>query len=231
MYSHMGDNRNNRQRPTSADLAQLAHKEAQVWQGSVYYEDAEKWTHLFWNPKGNFLPLFEKMDLSRTLELACGHARHAEYLLSTYGQKIERLFLTDILPSNIHYCMSRIGSHEKVSLFINNGIDFQPMSDKSLTALFCYDAMVHFDRDVVRAYLRDTARVLASGGKALFHHSNYSERPDTSFGQNPHARAYMSTSLFREYAEAENLMVLAQHGFRWGQVENLDALTLIQKSN
>jgi hypothetical protein len=37
--------------------------------------------------------------------------------------------------------------------------------------------MVHFDSDVIQVYLQDTARVLRWGGRALFHHSNYSAGP------------------------------------------------------
>ena len=210
-------------------VAQLAQNEAKVWDKSVYYDGAEKWTTLFWNPKGQFLRLFERLDLSCTLELACGHGRHSEHLLATYGDGIKRLYMTDILSSNVQHCMVRIGPNAITSFFINNGVDFHPIADNSLSAIFCYDAMVHFNKEVVRAYLNDAARVLKPGGKALFHHSNYSAKSTTPFHSNPQSRAYMSATLFREYGEEAKLIVLEQSIFPWGGVENLDALTLVQK--
>jgi SAM-dependent methyltransferase len=215
--------------PKQESIERRARSEAQVWENSVYYADAEKWTSLFWSPQGRFLPLFEQLELSSTLELACGHGRHSEYLLAHYDPKIERLSMTDILKTNIDYCISRLGLNPKTSLFVNNGVDFRPVGSVSLSAIFCYDAMVHFHRDVVRSYLGDIARVLIPGGKALLHHSNYAEGFDTSYGSNPHARAYMTTSLFAEYARAANLIVSEQSVFDWSRVRDLDALTLVQK--
>ncbi|MEA3176508.1 MAG: hypothetical protein QOI59_31 [Gammaproteobacteria bacterium] len=215
--------------PQQEVIERRAHSEAQVWENSVYYETAEKWTSLFWSPQGRFLPLFEQLELTSTLELACGHGRHSEYLLAHYEPKIKRLLMTDILKTNIDYCMARIGPNPKASLFVNNGVDFRPVESASLSAIFCYDAMVHFHRDVVRSYLGDIARVLIPGGKALLHHSNYAQGSDTSYGSNPHARAYMTTSLFAEYARAANLVVSDQSIFDWSRVQDLDALTLVQK--
>ena len=89
--------------------------------------------------------------------------------------------------------------------------------------------MVHFHRDVVRAYLIDSARVLVPGGKALLHHSNFSLDPDSSFGSNPLARAFMSAALFKKYAESAGLEVLKQQVIPWGRQPDLDCLTLVRR--
>jgi hypothetical protein len=90
--------------------------------------------------------------------------------------------------------------------------------------------MVHFDRRVVQSYLQDTARVLIGGGKALFHHSNWSVDPDSSFGRNPHARAFMSAGLFSRYAQRSGLEVLQQRTVDWGNESGLDCDTLLAKT-
>src|SRR6185295_1981722 len=121
---------------------------------------------------------------------------HGEHLLANYSDRLERLVMMDVLESNVERCKARLGHHGNVQVLVNNGTDFQPIRIGSLTSIFCYDAMVHFDRRVVRSYLQDTARVLVPGGKALFHHSNYGVDPESNFPTNPHARAFMSKMLF-----------------------------------
>jgi len=90
--------------------------------------------------------------------------------------------------------------------------------------------MVHFRADVVGAYLADTHRILKAGGRALFHHSNYAENPDRSFGQNPHARAYMTPATFRTLADQAGLVILEDQTINWGGMPALDRVTLLEKT-
>ena len=211
----------------------IAQSEASVWEESPYYEDAEEWTWLFWSPEHPFRVLFDQLDLTDVLELACGHGRHAQFALENFPDKIASMTIMDVLESNIEYCKSRLSAHNKVSILANNGADFQPVKDSSLTAIFCYDAMVHFNHEVVKSYLQDTFRVLRVGGGALFHHSNYSSDPKRHFGQNPHARAFLSAEIFKEYAVKSGLKVCEQFIMPWGggkgKVENLDCISLVVK--
>jgi SAM-dependent methyltransferase len=213
-----------------SDPKQVATSEAQVWEQSPYYDHAEQWTWLFWDDQQPFLPLFRQLDLRKTLELACGHGRHGEHILKNFPGNLDRLVMMDILASNVEYCRARIGTRQDVSILENNGVDFQPIEDQSLTAVFCYDAMVHFDREVVRSYVSDIRRVLVPGGRALLHHSNYSVDNGVHFGSNPHARAYMTAGLFRSYAEEAGLAVLEQRIMPWGEVANLDCISLLEYS-
>jgi SAM-dependent methyltransferase len=156
---------------------------ADPWKQSTYYDDAEKWTIIFWSEDHPFYPLFKRLDLTAVLELACGHGRHSEIVAKRCGQ----LTLMDVHEENIEYCRTRLARFQNTVFFTNSGHDFQPITDDALTAIFCYDAMVHFSPDLVEAYLRDTARVLTPGGMALYHHSNYPAPLDWHYGQNPHA--------------------------------------------
>ena len=212
------------------EVQDIAQREARVWEGSPYYQRAEEWTWLFWNEARPFARLFRKLDPRNLLELACGHGRHSEHVLLNFSDRIETLTLMDVLQSNVDACRERLGESPKLRFVCNSGTGFAPVADGSISAIFCYDAMVHFHRDVVRSYLIDARRVLAPAGMALFHHSNHAVDPDSPFGSNPHARAYMSIPLFREMAEAAGLRVLAQEIIPWGNIPHLDGISLVQKA-
>jgi ubiquinone/menaquinone biosynthesis C-methylase UbiE len=213
-----------------ADLKTLAGSESEVWEGSSYYSDAEEWTWLFWAEDGAFMPMFRQLDLAHLLELACGHGRHSERILSRFEAQLESFTIMDILESNIQICRDRLASQPKLRTLVNDGVSFRPLDANSLTAIFCYDAMVHFDKEVVKSYLKECERVLLPGGKALLHHSNYSAQPDSHFGTNPHARAFMSAELFAEYTRAANLEVVEQKGVPWGGEAGLDCISLVLKA-
>jgi SAM-dependent methyltransferase len=216
---------------TFTALTDVASTEAAIWEKNSYYEDAENWTWLFWDDSHPFKPLFRQLDLTATAELACGYGRHAEHLLTNYSHELEHLTLIDILPSNVDHCRSRIGHRNDVTFLVNSGADFQPIAGSALTSIYCYDAMVHFNHMVVKSYLEDAFRVLRPGGKALFHHSNYSIDTNFHFGMNPHARAYMPVGRFHRYATEAGFEVCSQVTIPWGEVKELDCLTLLAKGS
>ena len=172
-----------------------------------------------------FRRLFDRLDLTDTLELACGHGRHSEHIAGRCG----RLVLMDIHQENIEFCGRRLARFQNVEHYLDNGFDFQPAPANSFTALFCYDAMVHFSPDIVRSYVLDTARVLKAGGKALYHHSNYPAPPDRHYGQNPHARNHMTQQLFRQYCVEAGLVFEEAIVMPWGHDADLDCLSLLRK--
>ena len=87
---------------------------------------------------------------------------------------------------------------------------------------------VHFDSDVIRAYLRETARVLRRGGRALFHHSNYGDNPGGDVHDNPRWRNFMTENLFQHYAAKCGLRYLASQVLDWDGHPALDCLTLLE---
>ena len=205
------------------DLEKSVAVVGEAWRDSPYYEDAERWTFLFWDEWRPFRPFFERLDLTATLELACGHGRHAEKIIYRAG----RLILMDIHEDNLTFCWQRLGHCLNLEIYRNSGFDFQPVEAKSLTAIFCYDAMVHFSPELVASYLKDAARVLRPGGMALFHHSNYDAPPGRPYGQNPHARNHMTKDLFREYVAQADLEMIETKAIEWGGEPDLDRLTLV----
>ena len=211
-----------------SSILDRASREAAMWEGNRYFSDAEKWTPFFWDREKVFLPLFEQLNVTHVLELACGHGRHAPQLMQRCAGTVQTYVMMDVLPSNIEFCRNRHADMKVARFVLNAGAAYDGVADKSLTAIFCYDAMVHFHRDIVREYLVDTKRVLVPGGRALFHHSNNSLDPDSPFDKNAHGRAYLSAALFRKYAEAAGLKVLQQRVIDWVQSKELDCVSLVE---
>ena len=195
------------------------------WLDSPYYADAERWTFLFWRPEGHFRQLFDRLDLTSVVELACGHGRHAEQIVNQVG----RLVLMDIFEANLDRCRARLQGRTNVEFISGDGYTFKPLADSSTTAIFCYDAMVHFSSDLVASYLKEAQRILVPGGLALLHHSNYGCPHEGHYGQNPHARNYMTQALFGCLAQDARLEVVESRVIPWGEESELDCLSLCRK--
>jgi SAM-dependent methyltransferase len=210
---------------TPSDLQSSVDIVGAPWKESAYYGDAERWTFLFWEQAHPFRPWFDRLDLRHVLELACGHGRHSERVAPLAG----RLTLMDIFDANLDACRRRLASFGNVDYIRNTGFDFRPVPDASLTAIYCYDAMVHFSPDLVAAYLKDAQRVLAPGGMALFHHSNHDTSSTQHYGLNVQARNSMSIARFHDLAVDAGLDVVESKTIDWANVPALDGLTLVRK--
>ena len=207
------------------NLKDLVNEVAKPWDNSPYYENAEKLIYIFWGDKSEFIRLFEKLDLTKTLELACGHGRHAEIVQPMATE----LILMDVFQDNLDVCKKRLYEKTNVDFIFGNGYSFEPAEDASLSAIYCYDAMVHFAPKLVEMYIKDTARVLSSGGMALFHHSNFDAPTDQSYGKNPHARNKMTRKTFNNFVSSSGLEIVEAFEMDWGQDKNLDGVTLLRK--
>jgi ubiquinone/menaquinone biosynthesis C-methylase UbiE len=212
--------------PKDRELTELARVDAESWKQHGYYDQAEQWMEMQWSLL--VWPIIRHADLSHVVDLACGHGRNTAKLLDV----AERVTLVDIHKENIDFCRKRFAAHgDRVQFVVNNGTDLAGIKTGSATLVYCFDAMVHFDSDVVRSYLRETRRVLRIGGHAFFHHSAYTGNPAGSTHDNPHVRAFMSPELFHHWAHKEGLTVVHQQTLDWGDradgswVEKLDCVT------
>lgn len=139
------------------------------------------------------------------------------------------LTLVDIFDSNLEFCRNRLCAYPFIRYIKNNGYSFEPIASQTVTAIYCYDSMVHFSPDIVESYLQDAERILLPGGKALFHHSNYSAPLDRHYGQNPNARNHMTKELFSSFAAQSDLKVVESKVIDWSTNKELDCITLVQK--
>ena len=202
-----------------------------------YYDNAEKkeWMDVFWSDNSDFRKMFNKLDTRRILELACGHGRH----VPKYVSASEKVILVDVLQENLDYCKNRfikglsIEDSEKIHYFKCNGKDLVGIPDESCTAVFSYDAMVHFELMDIYSYLIDCYRILEYGGKCLFHHSNYHDNYKIRFENSVHYRNYMSADIFAYLCDRVGFNVIEQKIIDWelggAYVEKLDCITMIEK--
>jgi SAM-dependent methyltransferase len=201
------------------------------WRQSNYYDAAESaegdWS--FWSDAKPFERMFRTLDRRVLVELACGHGRHTAYLLRqpAYADT-GRIYLLDVNEENVEFCRKRFTGIPAVAVYRNSGHDFRPIGDAEASAIFCYDAMVHFEYDTVISYIKDAMRILARGGRALFHHSNYDKAPGNSYRDNPDWRNFMSKALFAHVAMRSGFTVLEQVVLNWTTPET-DCLTLLEK--
>lgn len=191
-----------------------------------YFEEAEqrKALDVFWGNDSAFLNQFKKLDLTNVIELACGRGRHVPHYLHEAGQ----VTLVDILQENIDFCQKRFKDDKSIHYYCNNGYNLAELESDKYTALFCYDAMVHFEMMDIYEYLKDIYRVLVPGGMALIHHSNNTSDYKASFANAPHGRSFMSKDIFAYLAYRCGFQIIDQKEIDWG-ISNLDCISLIKK--
>jgi SAM-dependent methyltransferase len=206
---------------------------AQDWKMNSYYDRAEKedWLEAFWHPKVKFRQLFDRLNTRTLVELACGHGRHTARIFNSreFHNKIDRVYVMDVNEENITFCKHRFRDNNSIVPLVNSGYHFQPLERESITAIFCYDAMVHFEYDAVMSYIYDAARILIPGGLALLHHSNYDKSPGASYSSNPESRNFMSKNLFAHVAIRAGFKIVEQFVIDWDDHRKLDCISLIQK--
>ena len=188
-----------------------------------YYTEAEghldhQWREYIW-------PWIESLDHRRVLDLATGFGRFGTKFVGISRE----LLLIDHNRPCIEHCQLRFAAFAHVRCLRNDGASLTGVEDSSVTLIHSFDAMVHFDSDVVRAYLREAARVLAPGGHFFLHHSNYTGSPGEQLDGRPHRRNFMSDALLAHYASKSGLAVVRQQVIDWGDTPALDCLSLLRR--
>lgn len=205
-----------------AALAASAHYSGDPWTpDNPYFDMAEAsmdrlWNRLVW-------PFISECAFDRVVDLASGHGRNIRKLID----HASHIHAIDIQPGNVDRIAERYAGDARIEPMTGTGYDLHPLADASCTLIYCFDAMVHFNADVVASYLRDSMRVLRPGGHGFFHHSNYSGGMD--WRTNPGSRAFMTAGLFHELATKAGLRVVRQEVIDWGPRTELDALTLVER--
>lgn len=192
-----------------------------------YFEYAEntKSYEKYWGEASIHKSMFDKMCTERVLELGCGHGRHVPFYCNT----AKRIVLVDILEKNIEFCRNRFADKGNIEYIVNNGHDFREVADNSVTALFTYDSMVHFELMDIFNYLVETERILINGGMALFEHSNNTDDYTIDFATGYSGRNFMSAQIFAYLVNRANLEVVDQKLIDSCGREKLDCLTLVRK--
>lgn len=201
------------------------------WEATSYYDRAEK--TIDHQLSTYILPLInkKKYDFSRTLELAPGHGRNTNIL----KKMAKEIHLVDANKTCINYCKERFKNYRgpcRFFYYVNDGYSLSQIAAGIMTFIYSWDSMVHFEKSLMRAYLKEFHRVLKPSGYGLVHHSNYgslSEKADIKIQNNPHWRSNMSAKLFIKYCSDIGLQIEEQRIIQWGTVKDLDCISVFRK--
>ena len=190
-----------------------------------YFDKVENVTARFWDEGTTFKTLFDRLDTTELLEIACGQGRHTALIPRGY----RRIFALDTSVDAVEIAVKRFEAVSEITVCLSTDGKTIPQPDDCFTAAFSYDAMVHFEPLTMAGYLSETARVLKSGAYALFHHSYYDKNPTGEFTQSPHWRNYMTEDLLAHLASRAGLKVVETHAFPWSGEDITDGLSLLVK--
>ena len=208
-------------------MVAYAHTKGQGQDAYFGYNETPEWMALWWDKDGFIYPLFEKLDLSNVIELACGRGRHVPRYVDNAGQ----VTLVDIVEYNLQCCRERFQDNPKVHYYLNNGFNLEKLESGRYTALFSYDSVIHFELLDIWEYLKDIYRVLAPGGRVLIHHSNNDKDYRYTFETGYQGRAFMSKNIFAYLANRAGFEILEQVIFDCGgdAPKDTDCITLLEK--
>jgi hypothetical protein len=122
------------------------------------------------------------------------------------------------------------------------------IADASIDFVFSFDSLVHPDRDVIEAYLRELGAKLKIGGKGFIHHSNFGQYANSLRERIPeplakplikagildwahHRNPTMSADLFRALCERNGLHCLWQELVNWRGRRLIDCLSFFVRSD
>jgi ubiquinone/menaquinone biosynthesis C-methylase UbiE len=150
------------------------------------------------------------------LEIAPGFGRCTQFL----KELCDNLIVVDISEKCIQACRERFHDSKNIEYYTNDGKSLDMIPDRSINFIFSWDSLVHADKSVMEAYIRQFSRILKPGGSGFIHHSNLAEHIDKKTGkltyENQHFRdETMESSLFLKYSDESGLNCFLQEKINW----------------
>jgi ubiquinone/menaquinone biosynthesis C-methylase UbiE len=168
-----------------------------------------------------------KFDLSRAIDFAAGYGRNTRKLLAEGAGHVT---MVDVNVDCINHLKTAFQDDNTAILQVD-GLSLIGLDSGGYSFLYTFDAMVHFDLEIVISYLFEFNRVLQDGAYALVHHSNYTGSPGEDFRKNPHWRNFMDATIFKHIARRAGFEIVEQNTTAWGGIEGLDCITILRKSS
>jgi ubiquinone/menaquinone biosynthesis C-methylase UbiE len=219
-------------RRREAPVARLVEELRDAYSDSAYFAQAEGAMERAWQEQ--IEPRLAGFDLEVCVELAPGHGRNSARL----AERAREIWLIDVNESCIEACRARFGERQgdcRFHYLVNDGRGLGGVPDGVASFVYSWDSVVHFDREIVRGYVPEFARVMRPGAGGLVHHSNYGNvAADSDWRSHPHWRSNMTAELFRAYCEEAGLEVIRQDLLEWGRkagapVADIDCVSLFRK--
>jgi len=197
-----------------------------LWGNDVaisYFDAAERDMAHHWEEV--IAPFLGDIRYHVAVDLASGRGRNAEFL----AREAEQVICVELNPDNISALRQRFRGRDAFTIVQNDGVSLGGVSSGGVDLVYCYDAMVHFDLEIIQMYLREIMRVLVPGGHAFLHCSNYTQNPGGDFRANPHWRNFCSAEMLSHLAQRAGLRVLKLDRTPWGGIAALDCMVLLQR--
>lgn len=148
------------------------------------------------------------------LEIGAGGGRFTDVLL----KRCRRLIATDTSPTMLEHLRQRFGDDARLEIRLLDGRGLGATADASVDAVFSYGVFVHLQHWDIFNYVRETARVLKPGGKAVIQHAHtFSELgwqlflrqvgPSLNRHKHPWSFSLMTPEIMREFAVRAGLRV------------------------
>ena len=192
-----------------------------------WFEQAEASMAAQW--KDPIWPLIRRADFTTTLEIAPGAGRNSARL----KEHARTLHLVDLNAYALERCRERFREHKgpcAIHYHQNDGRSLAFLADGSVSLVYSWDSMVHFERTVVQRYVQEFARVMRPGAWGFVHHSNYgATSADPDIEHAPHMRSNLTAELFGQYCSENGLIRTHFLVFDWGGVARTDCISLFLK--
>jgi ubiquinone/menaquinone biosynthesis C-methylase UbiE len=194
---------------------------SQPWGGTQYL-----WNITIFPRIRHFLPS------KNILEIAPGFGRCTQFLKDV----CDNLIVVDISEKCIQACRERFHDCSTIEYHINDGKSLDMISDQSIDFIFSWDSLVHADKSVMEAYIRQFSRILKQGGFGFIHHSNSGEFIDRRTGKSKYENLHfrdetMDSSLFLKYSDESGLNCILQEKINWRTNFLNDCLSVITFKN
>jgi hypothetical protein len=190
---------------------------------------------------GSILPRIQAcLPANTILEIASGFGRWSDYL----KDHCRHLHLVDPAADCIEACRRRFASQPHVSCHLNDGRSLEMIPNSSIDFVFSFDSLVHVHREIVEAYVAQSAEKLTEEGLGFIHHSNLGHyassvarraRKLVSKGgvvSADHQRdPEMTAELFRASCERHGLKCLSQELVNWRGRRLIDCFSTIARKD
>ncbi|MEZ0387438.1 MAG: class I SAM-dependent methyltransferase [Verrucomicrobium sp.] len=109
----------------------------------------------------------------------------------------------DISATCVEVCTGKFGSDPKFKIGLTDGNSLPGVTDGTVDLVWSFDVFVHINSADVGAYLKEIARVLKPGGRAVLHHGS-------AGGAHGGWRSDLTTGRLNEMARSHGLEVKSQ---------------------
>ena len=194
-----------------------------MWDG--YFSMAEpgmagSWDRIIW-------PIIKDFDFDTVLELAPGAGRNTQKLMQV-ARVIHAVDMNEYALRKLRARFQTATRRCELHIHQNQGSDLAMIPDSSVTFIYSWDSAVHFDKAVLKEYLKEFFRVLRPNGAGFIHHSDLGAGAHVDIRKNPHWRSNMSKELFADYCQRHGLEIIEQIGLPWPPI--VDCISVFRKS-